>query len=388
MQRRYIAASLWVLWFFLLMLGLVGLYDRIVNGHLPAGYGSYVPWGLWIAIYFHGVGIAGGAFGIAALGYLLRIRGFRHPAALRVAVVLAFAAIAPAFLAVWLDLGHMERATRVFSSPMFTSMMAFNSWMYAAFLILAAVCWWISYSPNSTWLKPLLCLGMLVTVMIPSQSGAFFGVVDAKAYWHSALLPIMFLMSALTAGGAMLLLIRGIIGCGSPAGVGDNDPAVFTAALSTLRRVVFTGLVAYFVLEFAEFSVALWNPQTHAPAIDLVLWGPYWWVFWIIHLGLGGVLPAALLLVRNRNAWLLASMLIAVTFISTRLNVLVPGQAVSEIRGLQEAFTHPRLNYTYHATTMEYLVGLFLLAVGMSIYFVGRKVSKLCAARAARKVSV
>jgi Ni/Fe-hydrogenase subunit HybB-like protein len=47
-------------------------------------------------------------------------------------------------------------------------------------------------------------LGVLLIVMVPSQSGAFFGVVDAKPYWHSALLPILLFVSAMTAGAATL----------------------------------------------------------------------------------------------------------------------------------------------------------------------------------------
>ncbi|MFN7021128.1 MAG: NrfD/PsrC family molybdoenzyme membrane anchor subunit [Phycisphaerales bacterium] len=381
--KKFWTGALWLLWAACLGLGAIGIYQRVAYGHMPAGYGSYVPWGLWIAIYFHGVGIAGGAFAVAALGYILNLPGFRHPAALRAAIVLAFAAIIPAFMAVWLDLGHMERASRILTAPSFTSMMAFNAWMYNAFLVLAAVCWVISYRRDSGWLKPLLCLGILLALMFPSQSGAFFGVVDAKPYWHSPLLPIMFLTSAITAGAAMLLAIRGIIGVDSPAGLGDSDPTVFTAALSRLRKIVLGGLLAYFLFEFAEFSIGMWNTQTHAPALDLVLFGPYWWVFWIVHLAIGGILPLVLLLTRRPGAWLIAGLVVAVTFISARLNVLVPGQAVGEIKGLQEAFSHPRLSYTYHATPMEYLVGLFLVGVGMTVYFVGRRISKMVAARAA-----
>jgi molybdopterin-containing oxidoreductase family membrane subunit len=382
--KKFWTGALWLLWAACLSLGAIGIYQRIAYGHMPAGYGSYVPWGLWIAIYFHGVGIAGGAFAVAAMGYILNLPGFRHPAALRAAIVLAFASMIPALMAVWLDLGHMERATNILTSPAFTSMMAFNAWMYNAFMLVATLCWFISYRRRASgWLKPLLCLGVLIAVVFPSQSGAFFGVVDAKPYWHSALMPIMFLASAITAGAAMLLLIRGIIGVDSPAGLGDSDPSVFTAALSRLRNVVLAGLVAYFLLEFAEFSIVMWNTQTHAPALDLILFGPYWWVFWIVHLCIGGVLPLALLLTRRPRLWIVAGLLVAVTFISTRLNVLVPGQAVGEIKGLQEAFSHPRLSYTYHATTMEYLVGLFLVGVGMTVYFVGRRISKMVAARAA-----
>jgi molybdopterin-containing oxidoreductase family membrane subunit len=189
---------------------------------------------------------------------------------------------------------------------------------------------------------------------------------------------VLFLTSALTAGGAMLLTIRGLLGPSSGLEGGEENQS----AVRILRNILLAGLIAYFAFEFAEFSIALWNPNTHAPAIELILWGPYWWVFWIIHLLVGGLVPLVLLLSRNRNAWILAAVLLAVTFVSTRLNVLVPGQAVGEIRGLQEAFTHDRLTYIYHATAMEYLVGLFLVAVGMAVFFIGQQINRAATARA------
>jgi protein NrfD len=368
---------LWAAWVLALGLGAVGIYQRLTQGHLPAGYGSYVPWGLWVAIYFHGVGIAGGAFVLGAGGFVLGLPGFRHPATLRTVIVLAVAAIVPAFMGVWLDLGHMERAAYIFLSPNFTSMMAFNAWMYNAFIIIAAACWLLSLRPHSGWLRPLLCLAIMFSVLFPSQSGAFFGVVEAKGFWHSALLPMLFLASAITAGTATLLLVRWLLGPGA-------EPAPEHAlALARLRLVTLVGLVVYFVFEFAEFSIALWNPNVHAPAIELILWGPYWWVFWVIHLLLGGALPLALLLSKRPGVWAWAALLVAATFISARLNVLVPGQAVGELDGLQEAFHHDRLKYIYHATGMEYFVGLFLLAVGMTVFFVGQKINAAAARRAA-----
>src|SRR5688500_2975302 len=80
-------ALFWVLWAALAIAGIVGVVQRFAQGHLPAGYGSYVPWGLWIALYFHGVGIAGGAFAVGALGYILDVPGFRRPAVLRAVIV-------------------------------------------------------------------------------------------------------------------------------------------------------------------------------------------------------------------------------------------------------------------------------------------------------------
>ena len=49
-------------------LGRIGLGLRLVTGERLVGYGSYVPWGLWVAICFHAVGIAGGAFVVGDIG--------------------------------------------------------------------------------------------------------------------------------------------------------------------------------------------------------------------------------------------------------------------------------------------------------------------------------
>ena len=389
-RRDALTYLLWGAWAALAVAGVFGVVQRVTRGHLPAGYGSYVPWGLWIALYFHGVGIAGGAFIIGALGFILDAPGFRKPAVLRAVIVLSLGTIAAAFLGVWFDLGHMERAHRIFTAPSFTSMMAFNAWMYTAFALVAVVTWAMSFTSRAaTWLKPVLCLGIFFAVLYSSQSGAFFGVVDAKPYWHSALLPVMFLTSAVTAGSAMLIVVLSLLAAGGTGGGSERVEAdESAAAVRRLRVVVLAGLVLYFVFEFAEFSIHLWNPTEPWGAIGLVLWGPYWWVFWVVHLLLGGVVPLALLsLTRRPVVWAVAALLVAATFVSTRLNVLVPGQAVGEIRGLQEAFIDRRLNYIYHPTLMEYLVGLFLVAVGMALFFAGRRVSALVASRVARRES-
>ena len=221
---------------------------------------------------------------------------------------------------------------------------------------------------------------LLISIAVPSQSGAFFGVVDSKPYWHSALLPVLLFASAMAAGAATLLVVRSIVGRfaspGSPRGVRETVPAI-----GALRWVVLASLILYFFLEFAEFSVVLWDPQASAPEISLILTGPYWWVFWLVHVLLGGVIPLVLLLTKRPGAWVLAAALVATTLISTRLNVLIPGQAISEIKGLQEAFFHPRLDYVYNATPMEYMVAHFLLALGMAVLYLGWRLSAVVETR-------
>ena len=367
-----------------LTLGSIGMIMRLVGGHLPAGYGSYVPWGLWIAIYFHGVGIAAGAFAISAVGYLFRAKGFHTLTSLRVACVIVVAAMVPGLLAVALDLGQPFRAYRLLFNPSFTSMMAFNTWMYLLLLAICAAVWFLSYRPDNGWLKPFLILGTLSSLMIPSQSGAFLGVVDAKPYWNSALLPIMMLVSALVAGAAVLIFVRALVGDGGWAGVSELKETAL-ASLNVLRKVMLFGLFAYFLMVFAKFSIAIWNPQGKHPEIALLLFGPYWWVFWIVNLLIGGIIPIVLLLSSRPTLWIYSGIIITTAFISARLDVLIPGQAVGLLKGLQEAYSHPRLSYLYNPTLMEYLVAMFILAMGIAILYIGLRTTANFAIRSSRK---
>ena len=133
---------LWIIWIILIVGGVIGVVQRFMSGHLAAGYGSYVPWGLWIGLYFLGIGISGGLVHNRSRGlHPWECLGFSRPSELRTAIVLSLAAMIPAFIGVGLDLGHTERLFKVLTSPTFTSMMAFNAWMYNVFVIVAVVSW-------------------------------------------------------------------------------------------------------------------------------------------------------------------------------------------------------------------------------------------------------
>jgi protein NrfD len=380
-----ISMILWALWIILLVAGSVGVFQRLTYGEILAGFGSYVPWGLWIGLYFLGVGISGGSFAIGAVGFLLGARGFREPTALRASIVLSLAALFPAFFIIWFDLGRMERLYRVLTAPTFTSMMAFNAWMYNIFVVIAVLCWLLSFRDKSAWLKPLLCLGGLMCLLFPSQSGVFFEAVGTKEYWNSPLLSMLFLASAIALGAAILLLARTIA---SPPETGlsrEEDNTENHLAIRGLRTTAVIALVVYLVFEFAEISITLWSPGRHSPSVDFLLFGPYWPVFWIFHLLLGAVVPLALFAAPQRGAWAVASLFVAFGFISSRMSILIPGQVVGQIPGLQQAFQDERLTYSYQATSMEYLVGLFAVALGMAVFYIGLQLGHALARRQEQK---
>lgn len=361
-----------ILWAFAFLVGTIALILKFSTGERLSGYGSYVPWGLWVALYFHLVGIAGGVFAIGTIGYVMNINGFRE--SIRVIIIVSAISVAMGLFSIWLDLGQPFRFFRILYAPDFGSMLAFNAWMYMAFLGLIGLAFFLSLkkanqddlNDKSRWLFPVLCLAAFFSIAFPSQSGAFFGVVDAKPFWSSPLLPILFLISAITAGSAVLLLVYTFIYNGKYR-ISDNP-------FRMLKITIITGLILYIISEFAEYSLVFWSPNSHIKeAAELILFGPFWWVFWIVHIG--GIIISFLLLLRGKSITAIGTgaFIVAVTFISARLNILIPGQAVEELKGLKDAFHHQRLNFEYHATTNEYLVAVFIGSLSVLLVYVGLK---------------
>jgi molybdopterin-containing oxidoreductase family membrane subunit len=146
------------------------------------------------------------------------------------------------------------------------------------------------------------------------------------------------------------------------------------SAARVLGMVLLILLAALLVLEWAEYSTGLYaSVPAKSSAIMTILTGPYWWVFWILHLGVGVVLPGLLLLFGRGNVLLtgLAGGLIAAMGLATKLNLVLPALAQEELDGLAHAFTGPGLVFTYFPSTMEWLVWLGTLGLGGLIVLVG-----------------
>jgi molybdopterin-containing oxidoreductase family membrane subunit len=60
-----------------LLIGVWGIYDRLAFGHANANYGSYVVWGLWVAMYLFFAGVAAGGFMVATLDLLFNVPLFK-----------------------------------------------------------------------------------------------------------------------------------------------------------------------------------------------------------------------------------------------------------------------------------------------------------------------
>ena len=349
--------------------GAIGLWQRLVFGKAHLAFGSYIPWGLWVGLYIYLVGISGGAFLVAFLHHGLGVALLRR--ASRYAVPIALVTLGAGLALVLLDLGQMGRFWYLFTRPSATSLLAWMVWVYTLYSLVLIAMLVAMARESRLALKWLSIAGFALVVTFGGGEGALFGVLGSKPFWNSGIMPIRFLFSAFLSGMGLVALAT-VLFRRWPADAEDQ-------AAGRFLRLMLLGLLSLnIVLEFAEMSVGLY---TGLPAVveayRLVMFGAYWWVFWILQLAMGLALPTLLLAfpMGARPVWLgLAGLLIAVGYAGTKQNLVLPGLAIPDFRALPEAFVHPRLSVTYFPSATEWYLAIGVIGAAALAFVVAIEV--------------
>lgn len=343
--------------------GLVGVVWRFAGGHQAANYGSYVPWGLWVAAYIALVGASAGAFAFAALIFVQR-RVDQYRLAI-LAMLVALGAFAAGMANVWLDLGHPFRAWKLLVDTSFDSVMGLMAWFYGLYAVVLVVGVWATrHGTVPGWIERWAPVAFVFALVFAGAEGAVFGVVGAQPTWESGVTPVLFLVEA------------GLFGVSLVAAAG----ALFGFVDRTMARwigITLLGLLAVLVaVEWSEFSTGL---SASIPAkedtLRSILTGDFWWVFWFLHVGLGIVVPAGILLLGRWRplAVGVAGGVIAAMSIASKLNLVVPALVREDIEGLASAFTGPGLGLDYFPSAMEWLVAIGTVGLAGLVILAGRR---------------
>ena len=295
-----------------LAVGSWGMFQRLAYGHSPMNYGSMVPWGLWVAFDLYFLGLTAGAFLITILTYVFRIKLLANLGPLAAFTVLV--TLLCEFLIISLDLGHPLRVYRFLITPNFGSMLLW--------LVVFIVSMWIIYVP---WLylllrEQLIAWGndqtrtghkvyrflaygeteysthdrerdhrrtrLLSYISLPigliffGAHGAIFAILQNRPIWNGAMLPLLFIMAALLSGGALITFLAYLY---QP----DDE------LIQPLGHVVLLVLLSFLFLEALQFFVGYQSKITGiVTSLNLIVFGSYWWAFWIVHVLLGSLIPA------------------------------------------------------------------------------------------------
>ena len=348
--ERLIKWVVYVGWLIMFVFGAVGVYLRLTEQLKPTALGSYVVWGLWISADIYFIGLSAGAFFVSSFVYVFRVK-ILEPLG-KLALFTALIGLFLAMLTAWADIGHMERFYYIFIRPNFKSIMTWMVWGYMAYFLLLLLELWFAIrvdlvnSGSEATFRGRLCrllafgrtetsdeairrdhrilrilgsIGVPLAIGFHGGMGALFATLVARPYWNVPLYPIFFLFGALTSGSALLLALAVFLW--------PQRNETWQQMVGMMGRVV-VGLLAFdLLLEWAEISVPAWyGIGGEIKLFQVILFGPFWWVFWIVHILLGVIIPLFLLLgwPKKPNILGLAGLLVAVTYMSVRLNIVIP----------------------------------------------------------------
>jgi molybdopterin-containing oxidoreductase family membrane subunit len=352
-----------------LLAGIWGFYDRFAFGHENASYGSYVVWGLWVAMYLFFAGIAAGGFMISSLDFLFNIPAFKGTG--KVALWGALVSLASALISIGLDLGHMERIWKVYLQGNTSSVMFQMVWGYTIFGLLILVCLFLAIrQPESKLLKILVGAGLFVALFVSGAVGALIGVQAARPFWHVGLFPAQFPVFSLASGAAMMLLLLGFFG---PK---DDPNRPRQLWILSMLSVALLAVKLYFM--WADYSQSLYgNVPMNVNAVEEVLFGQYWWAFWILQLLIGSLVPLFVLSqpkLAKSNGWAgWMGLLLLVGYAVARGLIIFPALTTPELEPLATAFSGPHLSFNYFPSLMEWAVTAGTVGIAVLGYLIGQE---------------
>ena len=313
------------------------------------------PWGLWVGFdLLCGVGLAAGGFVITAVVYIFNIERFRP--IVRPTLLTAFLGYLLVVVALLLDVGRPWNMWHplVMWNP--TSVMFEVAWcvmLYSTVLALEVSAmvfekmqWKRVAKVQKTITVPLVVAGVVLSTLHQSSLGTVYLIVPGKLYplWYTPLLPVLFWVSSICAGFAMVILE-------SRLSARIFKRQLELPLLREVGRVLVAILCVYGVMRFYD--------AVSRGVVGLAFAATYEAAMFQLETMLGLVFPIVLLAIprvrQSGRGLYAASLLVIMGFILHRLNVSITG-----FESAQGGHYMPALS--------EVLITLMLLALGIGAF--------------------
>jgi Ni/Fe-hydrogenase subunit HybB-like protein len=334
-------------------------------------------WGLLIVIYPYITGLVAGAFILASLERVFKVKAVEPTYRLALLTALAFMLAAP--LPLLAHLGHPERALEMLVTPNPRSAMAMFGFVYAWYLAVVLLLEiWFDYRKDMVvwaregrglrrWMYTALTLGandmspdalrldarasrLITLIGIPSAFllhgyvGFIFGSVKANPWWSSVLIPIVFLFSAIVSGIAAVLVLYVLTSL-------VRGREVDMACLDKLAAFLLYALIVDFSLEVLDFIHRFYEAEESIGILSQLVTSRLFLSLIVLQVALGTLLPMIALGLSTpafasksvvpttgelrRMVYFGSALLIQIGIFSTRWNVVIGGQLFSKsLRGL------------------------------------------------------
>ncbi len=359
-----------------LVLVAAGLYSTFVRFAFGLGAATHLsdrfPWGIWIGFdVLCGVGLAAGGFVVAGAVYVFHLDYYKPIA--RPAVLTAFLGYGLVVFALLFDLGkpwniwhplimwnpHSAMFELAWCVMLYTTVLAleFSPMVFDRFKMHRA-----SEAVHKI-IIPLVILGVMLSSLHQSSLGSLYLIMPEKVYplWYSGNLPILFFVSAVAVGPAMVIME-------SFLSYRAFHREIELPILSRLGKVTAVALAVYLVLKVEDIFNYHLEPYLFKFNVDGML-------FWT-EIAIGVLVPISMLLIpsvrMNKRGLFYSGMFAVIGFVLNRMNVSVTSLERHSNNYLLEAskvaVNHIPQTSGYFPSWMEISTTLMIVAVGFAAF--------------------
>lgn len=303
-----------------------------------------VPWGLWVSIYIWLVGISAGAFMLIAWGnfqdnpHLKKIT--------RLGLTLALSTLLAGLLSIQIDLGHIERFYKLFTSPNPVSVMDLMVWLYGVYFTIIA----ISLLRLKRGIpKSFFVFSFVFALAVIVLESLLFARPLGK-HWHSLIFPIHFFTSSLVSAIASLIFIVGILW------IKDKKQELLKGLGKVARSIIVINLIVELIDMFFMGNI-----------IHIESWG----------LVLGNIIAILLLRKSTPVSITAAGFIELIVILLSKYNSLIFAQIVEPFKGFAKSYIEPRLMFSYAPNGFEFFIAMFLISLAAGIFYFLYKVLPL-----------
>ncbi len=322
-------------------------------------------WGILVVLYPYLTGLVAGAFILASLERVFKIKVLRPTYQLALLTALSFLIVAP--LTLVSHLGQPLRAYEIMITPNGTSAMAIFGFIYLWYLLAVLnLEIWLDYRRDfviwskekkglmrfvykvlSLWttdISPKAVkwddrLGYIITVIgIPSAFllhgyvGFIFGSIKANPWWSTVLMPVIFIFSAMVSGIALIMVLYMVVSF-------LRKVKIDMACLDTIGKYLFYMLILDFTLESLDQVHRIYEAEESFDILHILVNGRLNITLFLFQIISGMIIPmisiGILQVVKVRAQvrkiiYLVTGIMVLIGIFFMRWNVVIGGQLFSK----------------------------------------------------------
>jgi molybdopterin-containing oxidoreductase family membrane subunit len=354
-------------------LGLGAAWTMEHEGHWVTGMTNRIVWGTPHVFAVFLIVAASGALNVASVASVFG-RELYKPLA-RLSGLLAITLLAGGLAVLVLDLGRPDRLIVAMTHYNFKSIFAWNIFLYTGFLaIVAAYLWTMFERRMNVHTGRAGVVAFIWRLVLTTGTGSIFGFLVARDAYNSAVLAPMFIIMSLSFGLAIFLLVLLVAERGTGRPLGGE-------ILQRLRVLlgVFVASVLYFVA-IHQLTNAYVARQHEVVRFFLVDGGIYTALFWIVQVGVGGIVPLVLVfapaLRSSRAALGLAAACVVAGGLAQMYVLIIGGQAFPQTVFPDHEVSSSAFDgvvAAYAPSLPEVLLGLGGVAIALALTVVALK---------------